>query len=150
MSKCSRREFVINLMVAGGALAVAPQLVMADSESAAGGQVYWAKMGAVSAFDGKPGKLVPYPSGFGKKKAYLKVSDGKTVTALSLICPHQGCPVDFDAATKQFVCPCHGAKFTDSGAVITGPATTPLVALQTKIEDGQVFVQSLTPPKAAS
>ncbi|RZT84719.1 Rieske Fe-S protein [Pseudonocardia sediminis] len=44
---------------------------------------------------------------------------------LSTVCPHQGCQVNAirDGAV---ICPCHGSRFGLDGAVLEGPATTPL------------------------
>ncbi len=44
------------------------------------------------------------------------------VTALSSICPHLGCAVNFNAAEKEFVCPCHEASFAMDGARVSGPS----------------------------
>lgn len=48
-----------------------------------------------------------------------------TVRALSRRCTHQSCVV---GAFRNGVsaCPCHGSRFDTSGAVVNGPATTPL------------------------
>jgi len=149
MSNCSRREFVVNLIVAGGALAVAPKLTLADDAPAAGGQIYWANFGPVSGFK-DTWTLKPYPAEFGHKKAFVRVTDGKTALALSPKCPHQGCAVTYDAAAKQFKCPCHDGVFSDTGAVVSGPPPSPLPSLQTKVDGDNLFVQSLTPPKSAA
>jgi cytochrome b6-f complex iron-sulfur subunit len=47
-------------------------------------------------------------------------------TALSSICTHQGCTVNFNSSSKQFSCPCHGGMFDISGKVLVGPPTSPL------------------------
>ena len=41
-------------------------------------------------------------------------------------CTHQGCVLRRDEALDSWDCPCHGSRFQDDGAVIQGPATTPL------------------------
>jgi cytochrome b6-f complex iron-sulfur subunit len=47
------------------------------------------------------------------------------VTAVTAVCTHEGCAVTgFDGA--RYVCPCHGSTFATSGAVVQGPAPSPL------------------------
>ncbi len=51
-----------------------------------------------------------------------------TVIALSAVCTHAGCLIDFDVAGAQLTCPCHGSIFSESGAVVQGPANSPLAS----------------------
>ena len=46
--------------------------------------------------------------------------------AVSDVCTHQGCGVNYDSSGNQFACPCHGARFNTTGGVVNGPATSPL------------------------
>ena len=46
--------------------------------------------------------------------------------ALSAACTHQGTAVQFQTGSDGFYCPNHGSRFTTSGAVVNGPAATPL------------------------
>ena len=46
--------------------------------------------------------------------------------ALSKICTHQGCTVDYSSSSKSIICPCHGSVFNTSGSVLQGPAFSPL------------------------
>lgn len=48
------------------------------------------------------------------------------LTALSAICTHKGCKVEYQSAERQFVCPCHKARFGEDGKVVRGPAKLPL------------------------
>ena len=48
-----------------------------------------------------------------------------TFSALTAVCTHEGCSVT-GFASNQFVCPCHGSRFTTTGSVATGPATRAL------------------------
>jgi glycine/D-amino acid oxidase-like deaminating enzyme/nitrite reductase/ring-hydroxylating ferredoxin subunit len=56
----------------------------------------------------------------GTKLALYKDKDGK-ITALSPVCTHAGCIVDFNAAEQSWDCPCHGGRFDLSGKVVSGP-----------------------------
>lgn len=56
----------------------------------------------------------------GKKLAIYKDDQGK-VRALSPVCTHAGCIVNFNAAEQSWDCPCHGGRFDISGKVISGP-----------------------------
>lgn len=60
-----------------------------------------------------------------------------TVVAFSAVCTHAGCTVSADGA--QLLCPCHGSVFeAATGAVLRGPAVTPLPAVAVAIKDGEV------------
>lgn len=37
-------------------------------------------------------------------------------------CPHMGCKLVYNAATRLWECPCHGSRFDDIGHVISAPA----------------------------
>ena len=50
------------------------------------------------------------------------------VAALSSVCTHAGCTVQYSTSNNLLNCPCHGAQFSLTGAVVQGPAA---VALQT-------------------
>jgi glycine/D-amino acid oxidase-like deaminating enzyme/nitrite reductase/ring-hydroxylating ferredoxin subunit len=61
----------------------------------------------------------------GAKVAAYREADG-TVTLRSAICTHMGCTVGWNTAERTWDCPCHGSRFTPTGAVISGPAEAPL------------------------
>ena len=50
----------------------------------------------------------------------------KCKNGLSLVCPHAGCIVEMNKETKEFVCPCHGSRFSSNGKLLQGPAKTGL------------------------
>ena len=46
--------------------------------------------------------------------------------ALSLVCTHQQCTVNYDAGANGFKCPCHGSEYNINGGVTLGPAPSSL------------------------
>jgi serine/threonine protein kinase/Rieske Fe-S protein len=77
--------------------------------------------------DGKASLLVHLPNG--------------TFVAYKQACTHEGVAVNYDPGTQTFICPAHGAIFdpAKSGAVLQGPATSPLPMVGVKVNsDGSV------------
>jgi cytochrome b6-f complex iron-sulfur subunit len=62
--------------------------------------------------------------------------------AVSLACTHQGATVVFDVSTSSFFCPAHGSRFALSGAVIAGPAGSPLGSYRTTLTGNSLRVFS--------
>jgi glycine/D-amino acid oxidase-like deaminating enzyme/nitrite reductase/ring-hydroxylating ferredoxin subunit len=57
----------------------------------------------------------------GEKVAAYRDEDG-TLTAVSPVCTHLGCQVNFNSAERSWDCPCHGSRFAPDGRVLQGPA----------------------------
>lgn len=51
---------------------------------------------------------------------------GGRLHCLAITCPHLGCNYALDSTGRAFECPCHGSRFSLSGSVLRGPATSPL------------------------
>lgn len=71
----------------------------------------------------------------------IVVRDGEELMALSPICPHKQCKVNWQASSSQLVCPCHDSQFAVDGSVVQGPATTPLPTYEVKESDESVLVK---------
>jgi Rieske Fe-S protein len=59
----------------------------------------------------------------------VRLAQGSATTAFTAVqvaCTHQGTAIEFKSSQENFVCPNHGSKFTTTGAVLNGPATTNL------------------------
>ena len=59
--------------------------------------------------------------------------------ALSAICTHEGCTVEF--RTSRVVCPCHGATFHKDGRVMGGPTNIPLESYPAARSGDEIWVQ---------
>jgi Rieske Fe-S protein len=68
------------------------------------------------------------------------VRSGGEVRALSTVCPHAGCAVDWDAERELFACPCHDSTFAPTGERRSGPAPRPMDTLDVEVRDGRVRV----------
>jgi Rieske Fe-S protein len=59
-------------------------------------------------------------------------------TAVDRRCTHNRCLVSFDVAANEFVCPCHGSRFSFTGEPLSGPAHRALTDY--RIEEGPLMV----------
>ncbi len=75
---------------------------------------------------------------FNDQEIVVTRGTGSTVHGFSAVCTHQGCLVSA-VRDGEITCPCHGSAFdATTGAVVRGPAQTPLPAVQVKVVNGQV------------
>ena len=60
-------------------------------------------------------------------------------TALTSTCTHQTCTISgFDGG--NYVCPCHGSRFTTAGRVVNGPASAPLRSFNTSFSNNVLTI----------
>lgn len=60
------------------------------------------------------------------EKTAVYADPGGDLVAVSAVCTHLGCTVEFNAEDSTWDCPCHGSRFSANGAVIQGPAAVNL------------------------
>jgi thiosulfate dehydrogenase (quinone) large subunit len=79
----------------------------------------------------------------GDPSIVIQQTEGDFV-AFDAICPHAGCTVAYQAASKIIACPCHGSEFNPkSGDVIRGPATYGLTPIGiTEGPNGDLYVRT--------
>ncbi len=70
-----------------------------------------------------------------------RLSEG-AFTAFAVNCTHLGCPVNWQAGAGRFICPCHGGVYYADGSVAGGPPPHPLFRYNTRIQNGELQVQS--------
>lgn len=61
--------------------------------------------------------------------------------AMSTVCPHLGCAIDYDAENKKFICPCHDSFFSLDGGVETGPSPRGMDRLEVQTEGDDVALR---------
>jgi Rieske Fe-S protein len=74
---------------------------------------------------------------------------GNEINAFHSLCPHAGCMIQIGTKKnpqtgneeEMFYCPCHAAHFSFDGKRLDGVSPRDLDSLETKIEDGKVFVK---------
>jgi len=89
--------------------------------------------------------VVEIPVGTGKvlplrNTSVIVVNEGERFVALSAVCPHANCVVEFNAAKKQLDCPCHGAVFDLQGNVLTGPPPRGLAVYRVEVQGDKIMV----------
>ncbi len=66
-------------------------------------------------------------------------SDTETVV-FSNVCTHLSCRVNWNEATKEYICPCHDGRFDINGKVVKEPPPRPLDAYESKVENGNLLI----------
>ncbi len=97
----------------------AKQLILSKKEIAAGDA-----MDII--FNNTPGILINRPD-----KGYI---------ALSRVCTHLGCLVDYQKDKKRLLCPCHGGTYDLAGNVLGGPPPKPLPQFPVKVERDSIII----------
>ncbi len=70
----------------------------------------------------------------------LVMRSAEGVVALSMICTHLGCQVQWQEGNQQFYCPCHQGKFDRNGDVISGPPPVALDRIAARIAGDRIVV----------
>ncbi|MDA4112095.1 MAG: Rieske 2Fe-2S domain-containing protein [Thaumarchaeota archaeon] len=79
-----------------------------------------------------------YPTA-GYTNMLMKKANG-TVSAISILCTHVCCQCQYQSATQELYCPCHGSVFDQNGNVLNGPASSKLPSVQLTIDsNGNIF-----------
>jgi cytochrome b6-f complex iron-sulfur subunit len=72
--------------------------------------------------------------------AVLVRKKGGDLIALSAVCTHLGCIVQWQKERQEFLCPCHAGLYTVDGAVISGPPPKPLQKIPVVVANGTITV----------
>ncbi len=77
-------------------------------------------------FNNKPVIIINRP-----KKGYI---------ALSRVCTHLGCLVEYDRGKNILLCPCHAGTFNMEGNVISGPPPRPLQRFPLELKGENILI----------
>jgi arsenite oxidase small subunit len=74
------------------------------------------------------------------------VGPKSSIVAYSLLCQHMGCPVSYQASTRELVCPCHQTRYDPErlGSIIQGLAMTPLPRVLLRVRGNGVWAFGVT------
>jgi cytochrome b6-f complex iron-sulfur subunit len=64
----------------------------------------------------------------------------KGYVALSRVCTHLGCLVEYQKETNQLLCPCHAGRFDLDGNVLSGPPPQPLIKVALKVDGDSLII----------
>ncbi len=105
------------------------------------GEVDQIEMGVPSRFDFSETVNDAWVETRALRGVWIYTEDGTEFIVYNGQCTHLGCSYAFDSVAKRFECPCHHGFFDlKSGEVLDGPPPRPLDRLETKIEDGVLYV----------
>lgn len=80
-------------------------------------------------------------------KSFLVIETGPQIApyAISAVCTHLGCAVNWDQSEQAFVCPCHGSRYDALGQVTRGPAPRALALVTAVVKNDQVRLLAREP-----
>lgn len=143
---CSRREMLQTLgATAVGALVLAAgctsssgsSLSTATSESCGGGQCIDLTNSSNRELTAAGGAMLVDSAS--DTIMVVRVSDTEVV-AVSAICTHAGCSMDYAADQQLIDCPCHGSQFATDGRVLRGPAVRGLRVYSVTLANNMITI----------
>jgi Rieske Fe-S protein len=135
------RRRVVELLLGGGLFASAASflypilryLVPPDVANLGGDEVVAAKIG-----DLKPNGSKVFR--FGTRPALLiRTADGE-YRALSAVCTHLGCTVQYRSDLREIWCACHNGLYDLNGRNVSGPPPRPLDQFQVHLRGDEIVV----------
>ena len=95
-----------------------------------------ASVGKVSDFKANSGKIVK----FGSRPVLLIRVDETEWRAMSAVCTHLNCTVQYQQASHQIWCACHNGFYDLNGRVVSGPPPRPLEQFTVHVRGEEVVV----------
>ncbi len=96
--------------------------------------------GKVNSFEKDSGKIIRFGS---KPVILIRTADGK-FRALSAVCTHLECTVQYRKDMGLIWCACHNGKYDLNGRNISGPPPRPLEPYRVIIKGDEIFISKTT------
>ena len=154
VQEMNRRKFLALLSIVPGAVATAaiglPTAAFVVAPIFAAPVKKWIPLGPVEKFaEGATVKVdyedpspLPWAGVTAKSAAWLRRVKGDEFIVFAVNCSHLGCPVRWLDSAELFMCPCHGGVYYKDGSVAAGPPPHALSRYQTRVENGQIEIQT--------
>lgn len=78
----------------------------------------------------------------GKNPLFVVRVSATEVIALSAICTHMHCILQWNDARKNILCPCHDGVFDRNGNVLSGPPSHPLPRFRAEVRADDIIVRT--------
>jgi Rieske Fe-S protein len=100
-------------------------------------------LGGETTIAGHVGELKPNSGkifAFGSRPAILILTPDGQYHALSAVCTHLGCTVQYRPDLHEIWCPCHNGIYGINGQNISGPPPRPLTVFDVHLQGGDIVV----------
>lgn len=136
-----RRHFFRNLAAGGSLLLTAPVLFSSCSNDNDNGGNNNNNTGVTVDLTSSEFATLQVVGGFAYKNDIIIIRTSDTAyIALSKLCTHSQCTVSYNSSAGVIPCPCHGSIFSKDGAVLNGPAASPLKKYDVKINGNTLTI----------
>ncbi|HBW35400.1 ubiquinol-cytochrome c reductase iron-sulfur subunit [Desulfosporosinus sp. BICA1-9] len=138
-----RRKFLsIGIGTVGAALGASYVSLLGSflNPPSASGATELQSVGNLDKFPVNTPTLVSYKGSGVEEGVYVVNLGSEGVIALDFHCTHLECAINWVAASKQFICPCHGGVFDMKGTILAGPPPKSLRRRVLKIEGTNVLI----------
>jgi len=103
-----------------------------------------ADIGTDSVVAGRVGELKPNSGKifrFGNRPGLLIYTASGEYRAMSAVCTHLSCTVQYRDDLRQVWCACHNGKYDLNGRNVSGPPPRPLEAFEVQVRGDEIFVR---------
>ncbi len=150
----SRRGFLFaagtTLTAIGGVLVAAPIIGAAVAPGLLPEKDKWLSLGASSNWTPGTTVLVKFLNPGGapddgvtrENACYVRCIEAGKFQVFAVNCAHLGCPVEWFAQSRLFMCPCHGGVYYEDGSRASGPPPRGLFEFAWRIQDGALEIFS--------